>query len=309
MFVELMTHQAGVRTISIGGRPVAGPMQAASGTRGASIYTADALDYDYQQLNDTLQDVEAYAQWPQRDDTGMWINYASFNIRDQMRENNDTPLQFQYNAAQCRIYYTLDNIYNMTRLWRDAAAATWDDKSLCVEDSTGYAPGPNNTESKSPPSRKAQSPTLDTEAINKVAFQVNSTGGLDGILLKQNSIPTSDSKTLIKCDAVTPCKAPLKCQPVVASCPQGGWVWKEYQPSFCLPPCSLGGRKTCDCQTDRRADTKSNVPFGRATATTTGRGITNRADGFCLPVNGQVRGELFPISQKACAAGFANRSP
>jgi hypothetical protein len=234
MFVELMTHQAGVRTISVGGRPVTGPMQTTSGTRGAREYTADTLDYDVSQLNSTLDDIDAWSEFPRRDDPAMWINYASINIRDQMRENNETPLQFQYLASQCRIYYTLDNIYNMTRLWRDAASATWEDRSLCVEDSTGYAPGPNGTESKPPPERNAQSPILDSEVINTVGFQVNSTGGLDGILRNANTRPSSNTAALRPCDARTPCDSPLKCQRVVAVCPGGGYVWPEFQPQFCL---------------------------------------------------------------------------
>jgi hypothetical protein len=304
MFVELMAHQAGVRTISVGGRPVVGPMQTTSGTRGAREYSSDSLDYDVQQLNDTLGDVDAWSEFPRRDDTGMWINYASFNVRDQMRENEETPLQFKYDAAQCRIYYTLDNVYNMTRLWRDAATATWDDQSLCVEGSTGYAPGPDNTEIKSPPPRKAQSPVLDSDAINKVGFQVNSTGGLDGIGTRKSTTNVGD---LVPCDAKTPCKSPKKCLPVPAVCPKGGYVWPEFQPTFCLPPCSTGGRATaCECNGDQRsANTKSNVPSGlrREQATTNGRGLSNKADGFCSPPGGQVRAEVSDVSKKACSAG------
>jgi hypothetical protein len=310
MFVELMTHQAGVRTISVGGRPVTGPMQTTSGTRGAREYTADTLDYDASQLNSTLHDIDAWSEFPRRDDPAMWINYASINIRDQMRENNETPLQFQYLASQCRIYYTLDNIYNMTRLWRDAATATWDDRSLCVEDSTGYAPGPNSTESKPPPERKAQSPILDSEVINTVGFQVNSTGGLDGILRNKNTRPTSNTAVVQVCDSQNPCKSPLKCQKVVAVCPGGGYVWPAFQPSLCLPPCSTAGRKTCDCQGDRKVDTKANVPVGGGSGRPTefGRGISTKLDGFCPPDGGEVRAELFLESRKACTSGqFSSR--
>jgi NAD-dependent dihydropyrimidine dehydrogenase PreA subunit len=311
MFVELMAHQAGVRTISIGGRPVVGPMQTASGTRGAREYTSDALDFDSKQLNDTLRDEGAYSQSPARDDTGMWIDFASFNIRDQMRKDGDTPLQFQYNAAQCRIYYTLDNIYNMTRLWRDAASATWEDKSLCVEDSTGYAPEPNSSESKSPPDRKAQTPVLDTDSINKVSLQTNSTGGLDGITFQRNSIPASNLDKFVECDSLRPCKGSFTCQSVVATCPQGGFVWKQDQPSLCLPPCSTSGRRQCDCQTNRRAESKANLPQANRTPSpgAGGRGVTNGADGYCLPAGGQVRGQSFTVSSKACNAGRITGNP
>jgi hypothetical protein len=45
LFVEMMTR-VGVKTIVAGGRPVTGPMQAASGNRGASSYSTFALDAD-----------------------------------------------------------------------------------------------------------------------------------------------------------------------------------------------------------------------------------------------------------------------
>ncbi len=47
----MMTHQAGVRTITVGGRPAHGPMQAASGSRGALEYSVDLLDEDFAQAN------------------------------------------------------------------------------------------------------------------------------------------------------------------------------------------------------------------------------------------------------------------
>ena len=303
IFVELMAHQAGVRTISVGGRPVGGPMQTSSGTRGAREYSSDFLDYDVQQLNDTLENTDAWSEFPRRDDTGMWINYASFNIRDQMRENDETPLQFQYDAAQCRIYYTLDNVYNMTRLWRDAAAATWDDASLCVEGSTGYAAGPDNSEVKSPPARKSQSPVLDSDSINKVGFQVNSTGGLDGVGVRRT---TGNVGVLTPCNSDSRCQSPKRCLPVVAVCPKGGFVWLEYQPKFCLPPCSTGGRTTsCDCNgATRSASTKGRIPSSSSDREQPGgRGISNAADGFCAPPGGQVKAENFEVSRKACSAG------
>jgi hypothetical protein len=45
LFVEMMTR-VGVKTVVAGGRPVTGPMQAASGTRGARAYSTFSLDAD-----------------------------------------------------------------------------------------------------------------------------------------------------------------------------------------------------------------------------------------------------------------------
>jgi hypothetical protein len=56
-----------------------------------------------------------------------------------------------YQAANCRIFYTLANVYNLDQLWHDAATAAWDDDTLCVEDSTGYPSAVNATSSKTAP--------------------------------------------------------------------------------------------------------------------------------------------------------------
>ncbi|KAI0971462.1 hypothetical protein F4678DRAFT_479343 [Xylaria arbuscula] len=44
LFVELMHHEAGVRTVAVGGLPKDGPMQTPSGSRGARLYDIFTLD-------------------------------------------------------------------------------------------------------------------------------------------------------------------------------------------------------------------------------------------------------------------------
>ncbi|KAI4676907.1 uncharacterized protein J4E84_009207 [Alternaria hordeiaustralica] len=153
LFVELMAYEAGVRTIVVGGQPEPGPMQAVSGTRGAAAYSAGALDSDFDENLKyfPVDKPEVVSQLPDRTDTGIWINYAGFTIRNQVRGTDFTPLQFQYQAADCRIYYTVETVYNMTQLWHHTARAAWDDPTLCVQDSTGYPTARNKTSTKLPP--------------------------------------------------------------------------------------------------------------------------------------------------------------
>ncbi|KAI1878447.1 uncharacterized protein JN550_000629 [Neoarthrinium moseri] len=164
MFVEFMTRM-GVRTIVMGGRPDTGPMQAASGTRGARAYTASSLDNDLAWAGHV--DTTANRTFPaipingQYRDSGMWAKYVGINLRDQIREDemeddDAVPLQFKYEAADCRLYYTMHNIYNMTRQWRDVAAAAWDDTSLCVKGSTGYSTTGQNKPKNKPPATSAE---------------------------------------------------------------------------------------------------------------------------------------------------------
>lgn len=132
-------------------------MQAAAGTRGARRYSADDLDLDFEWIgkyNET-----AKAQFPaNRQDQGIFIKYASFNLRDLLRaDDTSTPLQFRYAAADCRLYYTINNVYNMTALWHDVARAAFQDPSLCVEGSTGYTSTSGTASPKAPPKPSAVS--------------------------------------------------------------------------------------------------------------------------------------------------------
>ncbi|KAK8008103.1 hypothetical protein PG991_010654 [Apiospora marii] len=159
LFVEMMT-QAGVRTVVVGGRPEAGPMQAASGTRAAAMYTAAALDDDfvnatdivalngdYRPSNDSLVLLNALPR-----DTGMWVNSAGFSLRDQVRSADDPePLQLKYQPADCRLYWTLDNVVNFTRLWTDVATVTWEDSGRCVAGSTSSRSTTTNDNNSPPP--------------------------------------------------------------------------------------------------------------------------------------------------------------
>jgi hypothetical protein len=98
----------------VGGRPNTGPMQAVSGSRGAREYDASQLDADFEFVSETIENTTAAALLPNRTDHGMWINTAGINIRDQVRASDNTPLQFKYEAADCRIYYTKANVFNMS---------------------------------------------------------------------------------------------------------------------------------------------------------------------------------------------------
>lgn len=147
MIVQFMTRK-GARTVAMGGRPASGPMQAASGTRGARAYSSSSLDgdmvvvglVDQEVANKTLPPIPPNAQTR---DPGLW-SAAYFNLRDQIREdelqNDDAvPLQFKYEAADCRLYYTLRSLYSMTQQWTDAHDTAWGDGSRCVSGSTDYS--------------------------------------------------------------------------------------------------------------------------------------------------------------------------
>lgn len=179
MFVEFMTRQ-GVRTVVAGGRPEPGPMQV-SGSRGAAIYWTDILDDDFRRAgnystiaNATLPNIPLDSDIRDR---GIWTDWIAINLRDQVRaeekkEEEPIPLQFRYEAADCRIYYTLKNLYNMTQLWLDAASATWDDPSLCVDGSRGFSTTPSEEGKVKPPPPSPSAPACLT-ADCKIKSQHN----------------------------------------------------------------------------------------------------------------------------------------
>jgi hypothetical protein len=257
LFVELMSYQAGVRTIVAGGRPTPGPMQAVSGTRGAAAYSADALDYDFSDgLEFPVDRADVASQLPNRTDSGMFVYYAGFTIRNQVRGNELTPLQFQYQAADCRIYYTLETVYNMTQLWHHVARAAWNDPSLCVQDSTGYPTSRNETSSKTPPSTQPEVPeAFDFSSVPGAPFADNATSELlNG--------PLAVSKSA---GQIAPCKtngacSSGSCLPMQLSC-----FGRFSTVQACLPICDLskGPSGGCTgagayCDPDGVADSKAN---------------------------------------------------
>ena len=132
-----MRNDAGVRTVVVGGQPRLGPMQVMGGTRGALEYDVDSLDLDMYvagELNSTVASILPADRNPEFN-----FNTVSFNLRDQIRNNSNTPLQFTYEAADCRIFYTPSTYNNYTALWQYAADAIWSTPTLCVSSEPSYS--------------------------------------------------------------------------------------------------------------------------------------------------------------------------
>lgn len=143
----MMHHEAGVRTVVAGGRPEIGPMQALAGSRGAQYYEAADLDIDIAFAEDINATVTP--DLPNRN-IEFRIDVASFNLRDQVRRGENFPLQFAYEAADCRIFYTPQTFNNYTALWQYAADAIWTNPKLCVPGSTNQLSAGNVTDKAGP---------------------------------------------------------------------------------------------------------------------------------------------------------------
>lgn len=150
--MEMMHWDAGVKNVVAGGRPSYGPMQTPSGSRAASSYGVEELDID---IANTLavqtdQDSGLDDVFPDRTNQDVYVFDAGISLRNQVREGETVPLQMQFEAADCRIFYTPLTFNNFTNLWKYAADAIWTNPDLCVEGSTGFATSKDSTPKPAP---------------------------------------------------------------------------------------------------------------------------------------------------------------
>lgn len=138
IFSEFLTKQAGVKTIAMGGRSNKDAIQAIGGVKGVNNY-----QFGY------IQSAAQYAmQWnPAMKDTILagfnndmpYYRAAAgvspgVNVRDGLPQNDTTgiALQFVYEEADCRLYYTPEMTVDITALWKAAADAQWGQGGKCV---------------------------------------------------------------------------------------------------------------------------------------------------------------------------------
>lgn len=142
LFSDMMRVHHGVKTVAVGGLPETGAMQGAAGTRGGLVYDFPTMVRD---INTAQRENPSSARNLPSPDFPYLLSGGGVNLRDQLHEDDDTPLQFHYMPSNCRIWYTPEMIVNYTHLWKAAASATWDDDSdLCIEGSV--TKGPEGTE-------------------------------------------------------------------------------------------------------------------------------------------------------------------
>lgn len=158
-FSHLMKWQAKVRSVAMGGLPRAGPMQQQGGVKGARSYYIENLAEDIFEVEQELQILD-YAAW-NATELGIIASKAIYmisrtlgtlgpgpiglNLWNQIGQDDEsfTPMQFRYEAADCRLYFTPKNIFNATQRWVDVADVTWGSDTAfasgCVPMSTNAA--------------------------------------------------------------------------------------------------------------------------------------------------------------------------
>lgn len=170
IFAEFMKTEKGVMTVARGGAPHNGPMQGGAGVRGSQ-------SYEFNNLNLTLfgaGKLDSSIDVPVPD--AILPVSGGFNLADQIRNGDDTntPLQFIYEASDCRIWTTPLMLIDQTEIWRTAANALWSNSSLCVEGSTGNPSSGNVTVTTAP----SAASTTGSSPSSTSTVQVNSAAGL-----------------------------------------------------------------------------------------------------------------------------------
>lgn len=143
-----MINQGGVRTVALGGRPQPGIIQAIGGVKGTNDnpfeIVAEYISEIWEASNSTLQ--ESWMDTVLADYTLLPI-YSSttmvLNVRNGYLPGEDTPLQFVYEPADCRILYTPQMIVDETAVWKTVADSVWGggNGDACVAGGFGAANG------------------------------------------------------------------------------------------------------------------------------------------------------------------------
>lgn len=142
IFLELL-RSVGVRSLVFGGRPQYGPMQAIGGSKGCQVAQLDdftsyrnglqmALKKSAKVKNETpaLSTEEIHtinAIFPRAvAELPMYVDSIGVNFKNAYRVNEGhMPLQFVYEPADCRLFYTLENVVRPETMWASAAKAFW----------------------------------------------------------------------------------------------------------------------------------------------------------------------------------------
>ena len=144
IFTEFVVTQAGVKTVAVGGQPNLTPMQTIGGTRGVNSWLWSSIQ-SFVSSTYWIGSTEQQARW----NASVLSSYSrlpftrsadsdgSVNVRDGIRQGDEsqTPLQFAWYPADCRIWYEQSFTLDVVPLWKRAVDVNWGGAS-CVAGST-----------------------------------------------------------------------------------------------------------------------------------------------------------------------------
>ncbi|KAE9571893.1 hypothetical protein CGMCC3_g12103 [Colletotrichum fructicola] len=147
IFSYLMILQMGIKTTVIGGRPLSGIMQSIAGVEGAQVFSFNDLTSDAKAIlalapkdkkeevmnSDVGELAKGYAikRATTPKSAGAVNGKNAFSMSDAK-----TPLQFLWEPANCRIFYTKEMLTQPVVAWKRAVDATWNNPTqFCVANS------------------------------------------------------------------------------------------------------------------------------------------------------------------------------
>lgn len=145
LFSYLMIHQKNISTTVIGGRPRLGPMQPVAGSEGAGFMYMQNMS-DTARLAFELASPELQREIKAKKDSDLVTLAEGYAVRrgsGTVNSKNNfsphdpaTPLQFLYQPANCRLFWTRQMISDPELVWKRTVDGTWTDPSgVCVEGS------------------------------------------------------------------------------------------------------------------------------------------------------------------------------
>lgn len=143
IFAEFLSKISNVKTIALGGRSNKKPIQAIGGVKGTNNYGWATIQNFVQtavQINPKLSNSSVLKEYYDdlvffRSATGPGCNVRNgLPIYD---PKAGIPLQFIYEEADCRLYYTPEMTVDATAMWKAAADASWGKNGKCVKDGYG----------------------------------------------------------------------------------------------------------------------------------------------------------------------------
>lgn len=129
---EMLRIQGGVKSVAMGGRPQEGPIQGVGGVKGAQVLDwGTVLSFNQFALQDGANITDDAQKAALERYTDLAVNRstaAAINGRDQILRDNvedGLPAQFVAEEADCRLYWTLPMITDITAVWKAVADSAW----------------------------------------------------------------------------------------------------------------------------------------------------------------------------------------
>jgi hypothetical protein len=144
LFSYYMIMQRNIKTTVVGGRPQTGRMQSIAGVEGAQVFPLEQLSAAASAVltlrpsaNVTGTELALISEGYLLSRTGSPTSFGAVNGKNAFSAMDaQTPLQFMYQAANCRFFYTKDMIYSPAEVWKRTVDATWTNpEQFCVEGS------------------------------------------------------------------------------------------------------------------------------------------------------------------------------